>query len=550
MKSPRVFLVSLLLALLASGAGCADEGGDTDVNTTGEGGFKDVREAVIAGSWYPGDRDLLAADINGYLEGAELAPVEGDIVAIVSPHAGYTYSGGVAAHAYAHLRGRTYDSVIVVAPSHRFGFRGVSIFGGDGYETPLGIVPVDRELADAITDPSEGLAYEPRAHAAEHSLEIQVPFLQRTLGSFSIVPIIMGDQSESRIRLLAARIADAVRSHSPRKRVLIVASTDLSHFHEYDRAVALDSVVLDRVNAFDPEGLIEALERGECEACGGGPVAAVMMAARELGAERSTVVRYANSGDVTGDRSEVVGYMAAVLTRKDAGVGGDAPSGGEEVQAPGEKSSEGGKVEAPGGAEPYPGLTEEEQRELLVLARGAIEAAVAGGKAPESTLASKALDTECGAFVTLHRHGSLRGCIGYVRAVKPLRRAVAEMAVQAALHDPRFPEVTGPEVPELDIEISVLSPLEEVGDVSTIEVGEHGLIIQDAGHSGLLLPQVATEQGWDRDTFLDHTCLKAGLPPGSWKREGVTILRFTAEVFGEKSLGMRSSERTSGGRQQ
>jgi AmmeMemoRadiSam system protein A len=164
---------------------------------------------------------------------------------------------------------------------------------------------------------------------------------------------------------------------------------------------------------------------------------------------------------------------------------------------------------------------------------------VAGSGAPRSTLASDALDTECGAFVTLHEAGRLRGCIGYIRAVKPLRQTVAEMAVQAALHDPRFPAVTAAEIPDLDIEISVLSPLEGVDDVSSIEVGRHGLIIQDARHSGLLLPQVATEQGWDRDTFLDHTCLKAGLEPGAWRRDDVTILRFTAEVFGEKSLGMR-----------
>jgi AmmeMemoRadiSam system protein B/AmmeMemoRadiSam system protein A len=531
MKSRWALLLPLLLVLATGGAGCADEGGERDVKATGEGGFKDVRRPVVAGSWYPGDPETLAADIDAYLNDAEVAPIEGEIVAIISPHAGYVYSGGVAAHAYALLRGRRYDSVIVVAPSHRFGFRGASIFGGDGYETPLGVVPVDRDLADAITDPANGFIYEPRAHAQEHALEIQVPFLQRTLGSFSIVPIIMGDQSESRIRLLADRIARAVKSSSPGKRVLLVASSDLSHFHDYDTAVELDSVVIERVRAFDPEGLIEALGRGDCEACGGGPIAAVMMAARQLGADRSTVVKYANSGDVTGDRSQVVGYMAAVLTRGHGHPEGDPTSSAG--RAGGSREARSTKPK------PYAGLTEDEERELLRLARSAIEAAVAGGAPPRSTLASEALDTDCGAFVTLHESGRLRGCIGYIRAVKPLRETVAEMAVQAALHDPRFPAVTADEVPRLDIEISVLSPLEEVDDVASIEVGRHGLIIQDAHHSGLLLPQVATEQGWDRETFLDHTCLKAGLPPGSWRRDGVTILRFTADVFGEKDLGVR-----------
>jgi AmmeMemoRadiSam system protein B len=296
MKSPRVSLVSILLGLLVSGVGCADEGGETNVNATGSNRSGEIREPVVAGAFYPGDPGVLAADVDRYMESAAAGALEGEIVALISPHAGYVYSGAVAAHAYTHLRGRTYDSVIVVAPSHRFAFRGASIFGGDGYETPLGVVPVDHDLAAAIADHSNGFAYEPRAHEAEHSLEVQVPFLQRALGEFSIVPIVMGEQSEARIRLLASRIADAVRSQSPRKRVLIVASTDLSHFHDYDRAVALDSVVLERVNAFDPEGLIASLAQGECEACGGGPMAAVMMAARELGADRSTVVKYANSG--------------------------------------------------------------------------------------------------------------------------------------------------------------------------------------------------------------------------------------------------------------
>jgi AmmeMemoRadiSam system protein A len=145
-----------------------------------------------------------------------------------------------------------------------------------------------------------------------------------------------------------------------------------------------------------------------------------------------------------------------------------------------------------------------------------------------------ALETECGAFVTLKKRGALRGCIGHVVGVKPLVRTVMEMAVQAAFHDPRFPPVTAGEVDDLTLEISVMSPLTEVGDVSEIEVGAHGLVIRAGGRSGLLLPQVATDYGWDRETFLEHTCAKAGLPSDAWKTEGVTILKFTAEVFGEE----------------
>ena len=312
----RTYLVvpAVLLALLLSAAGCGAEGGDAEVNADRQEAAGTVRRPVWSGanSFYPSDPEILARDVDGYLDSVETGELEGGIVALICPHAGYVYSGAIAARAYAHVRNVPFDTAIVVAPSHKFPFRIASVFGGDGYETPLGVVPVDRELADAISDASGGFGYTPQAHAEEHSLEVQVPFLQRALGDFSIVPIVMGEQTETAARLLAARIATAVKGAAG-KRVLLVASTDLSHFHDHDVAVELDSHVVDAVADFDPEGLLDSLARGECEACGGAPAAAVMMAARELGARKSTVVGYATSGDVTGDKSRVVGYMAAVL---------------------------------------------------------------------------------------------------------------------------------------------------------------------------------------------------------------------------------------------
>jgi len=521
-------VVAALLVLLAGATGCGAEGGDGHVNADRHEAAGEVRSPVWAGpgSFYPSDPDVLARDIDGYVAAAGTEELSGGVVALICPHAGYRYSGAVAAKAYAHVRGVPFDTVIVVAPSHRFPFRTASVFGGDGYATPLGIVPVDREIADSMTDPSAGFGYEPRAHSEEHSLEVQVPFLQRVLADFRIVPVVMGEQTETAVRLLASRIARAVKEASG-KRVLLVASTDLSHFHDQDTAVALDSHVLEAVADFDPEGLLNSLARGECEACGGGPAAAVMMAARELGARESTVVGYATSADASGDHSQVVGYMAAVLH------GAPAPEG---VREPAEgkagDSSEGPNATTAGAA--YDGLTEQERAALLSLARRSILAEFAGQWPPPTEFTSEALRAECGAFVTLEKRGSLRGCIGYVEAYKPLERTVMEMAVQAAFHDPRFPAVTADEVQDLTIEISVMSPLSEVEDVSGIEVGTHGLVIRGLGRSGLLLPQVATDYGWDRETFLEHTCAKAGLPPDAWKEEGVKILKFSAEVFGEE----------------
>ncbi len=526
-------LLLVMLVLVFGAPGCASEGGDENVRSTDEDGRRDIRPPAVAGSFYPGDPATLASDIDGYLDAAPVAKLDGRIVALISPHAGYVYSGAVAANGYALLRGADFETVIIVAPSHRFGFRGASVYGGDGYETPLGVVDVDEPLASAIRDASGSFVYEPRAHVAEHSLEVQVPFLQRALGRFRIVPIIMGSQDEGTVRTLASAIASAVRATNDPDRVLLVASSDLSHFHGYDEAVGLDSVVLEHVEAFDPEGLLRALAGGECEACGGGPMATVMMAARSLGASHAKVLKYANSGDVTGDRSGVVGYMSAVLTRPGSGRSSGASGSDKEADDPPAAGS-GRPGGATGEVRPYAGLTGEEKRALLVLARRAIEADLAGERPPEVGISTPALEEKCGAFVTLHEGGRLRGCIGYVVAVKPLYVTVREMAVQASQHDPRFPPVQASELPDIDIEISVMSPLKVVDDVSEIVVGRDGLVVQDGSRSGLLLPQVATEYGWDRQTFLEHTCMKAGLPTDAWKRDDVTIFRFSAEVFGEK----------------
>jgi AmmeMemoRadiSam system protein B len=240
---------------------------------------------------------------------ADATRISGELVALVAPHAGYVYSGPVAAYAYKLLKDRTFDVVAVISPSHRAYYRGNAITEKRYYWTPLGTVPVDEEL---ITDLAQHAPVTRVPQDAEHSLEIQLPFLQRTLGEdWALLPIMMGDHSLAACRTLGNGLAAALQD----RRVLLVASTDLSHHHPDATARRLDQVVLDRVNAFDPEGLAEDLESHACEACGGGPTVAAMLAARALGATDSTVLHYANSSDVTGDRSNVVGYMAAAITR-------------------------------------------------------------------------------------------------------------------------------------------------------------------------------------------------------------------------------------------
>lgn len=469
--------------------------------------MKEIREPAVSGTFYPDRPEILQREIEKYLDQARPERVEGEVVALVSPHAGYIYSGRVAASAYRLIQGKGFDSVVVVAPSHRVAFKGASIYDRGGYRTPLGIVPVDVELSQKMMERWRGLQFLPEAHRQEHSLEVQIPFLQVVLKSFRLVPIVMEPYwSLETCRALGQAIAETVRG----RKVLVVASTDLSHFHSYEKAVQLDRIVLGHLERFDAEGLSRDLIEGRCEACGGGPLITVMMAARALGADRSKVLQYLNSGDITGDRSRVVGYVSAVLYRK---------TGGKE-QMKGEKRV---GVDL--------GLSEEEKKVLHHIARTVIEHRAKGKPLPEFKIETPKLKEPRGAFVTLHKRGQLRGCIGYIEARGPLHKTVEEMAEAAAFRDPRFPPVTEHELPELEIEISVLTPLKRISDLNEIEVGKHGLYIRKGFFSGLLLPQVATEYGWDRKTFLEHTCQKAGLPSNAWKERDTEIYIFSADIF-------------------
>lgn len=270
--------------------------------------MKTLRKPAIAGSWYPGKHSTLKQEIEKYFAYVPDIDLAGEIAGIVAPHAGYLYSGQVAAYAYKLIRGKKYDAVVIVGPSHHVAFPGVSIISEGGYETPLGVVPIAEDLADKIKKFSGVVKDIPGPHLQEHSLEIQLPFLQVALGDFSLVPLVMGDQRAATCYELAQAIYLAVQD----KKVLIVGSSDLSHFHNYNAASQLDAVVLKHLQSGDAEGLLKSLNSDMCEACGGGPMAVAMLVAKKMGAGKAQLLKYANSGDVTGDKSSVVGYAAAV----------------------------------------------------------------------------------------------------------------------------------------------------------------------------------------------------------------------------------------------
>ncbi len=461
-----------------------------------------VREPILAGIWYPDDPAVLSKDIENLLFNTPPPSMKGKILAIVSPHAGYRYSGQVAAHGYKAIQGKKFDDVVLIGPSHRAYFKGIAIYPKGGYKTSLGVVPVDEVLSQEIMKKSHLVTAIPEAHMHEHSLEIQLPFLQKVSKNFKLVPMVMGDQSWETSVALSQAIASSVNG----RRALIVASSDLSHFHRYEEAVKLDDLLIKHISNMDTEGLSRSLSTGDCEACGGGPIITAMLAAKALGANKAKILKYANSGEVTGAKGSVVGYVSAVI-----------------IQNPG------GEMKGKVGCDL--GLTEEEKQLLHHIAKTVIERRLKGEQIPKFDVSSKTLKEQRGAFVTLNKHGSLRGCIGYIEGYKPLYEAVAEMAEAAAFRDSRFMPLAQDELKDIEIEISVLTPLEKITDINQIEVGKHGIYIKKGFYAGLLLPQVATEYRWDRKTFLEQTCRKAGLPSDAWKEEDTVIYIFSADIF-------------------
>jgi len=468
-----------------------------------------VRPAAVAGSWYPSDPDELARVVDEMLAAVE--PIDGGPIGLVVPHAGYVYSGPVAACGFKQLEQGEYDVAVIIASDHQPPLSDpISVWAEGGFETPLGVVPVDAELAQALIAADPCITFDPATHEGEHPIEIELPFLQRVCPNCSIVPILMGADDEETVQALTHALLAALHG----RRAVVIASSDLSHYPAYDDALTVDGATLGAIETFDPARVRETtdeLMRSDFTnlvtcACGEAPILVTMRIAQGLGADTVTVLRYANSGDSPyGDRGQVVGYGAVMFWRYEP-----------------------------------PDLTAQQREGLLALARTTIVEYLETGEISTYETDDPALTRRCGAFVTLRERGNpstglrarLRGCIGHMRADTPLYRVVQEMAVSAATSDPRFPPMTAEELDEVSIEISVLSPLRRITETGQIKVGTHGLVIVQAGHQGVLLPQVPVGQGWDREEFLENLCLKAGLPPDCWIGQP-TLYAFTAVVFRE-----------------
>jgi AmmeMemoRadiSam system protein B/AmmeMemoRadiSam system protein A len=438
--------------------------------------------------------------------------VKGEILGVVSPHAGYLYSGQTAAFVYKALKDRKKKLVVLLGPSHRYYVKGFSICDKGEWETPLGTVSIDEEFASKLKSHSKLIVNEPQAHAEEHSLEVQLPFLQKTLKDFKIVPIVFNVEEPSMLGILVDALSAELKN---RKNWVIVASSDLYHGGNYNTAKTVTDKVDEYIKKFDYEGLLEydrkMRDSGACAACGTSAIAVLLQVMKNLGVTEVKLLASTTSGDVTGEKTGyVVGYGGWAFVKN---IAKDTKS--KEAESAVEFN-----------------LTSRDKERLLVIARETITQYVGSNKTPEFKIESKILQKECGAFVTLKKKGNLRGCIGLIVADKPLYLAVRDMAIAAATQDPRFPALSPSEIDDIEIEISVLTPMQKVNSADEIEVGRDGLMIRRGYMSGLLLPQVPVEQGWDKKTFLEHTCYKAGLPRDAWKSS--ELWKFQAIVFSEK----------------
>jgi AmmeMemoRadiSam system protein B/AmmeMemoRadiSam system protein A len=489
----------------------------------GDGG--EVRSPAVAGKFYPESAAILKDAIKKFMGDAIPVRTESPL-AIVVPHAGYIYSGQICADGYSQVRNKVYDVVVILGTNHTTSdLKKIALYEGSGFRTPLGTIPVDREIIAALIAASPDCKRDNRPHAREHSVEVQVPFIQVLFPNAKIVPAIVGNADIG----LYTRFGDALAKVLTGKRALIVASSDLSHYPSAADAEEVDKKTLEAIAALDPAAFRATVQaqtsrriRGlDTCACGEAPIMAAMAAAKAMGARSGRVLSYAHSGDIPiGDRERVVGYGAVAFSASQ-----------EKQQKAMETPAVNGQT-----------LSPTDKKALLALARETISRYLALQMLPLPRGFSPSALEHRGVFVTLKKRGTLRGCIGRMIPDRPLATLVGTMALQSAFEDTRFNPVTLKELPDLEIEISVLTPMKPVSGFTDIVVGRDGVLLQKGGRSAVFLPQVAPEQGWERDEMLDNLSMKAGLPAGGW-REGARFSTFQALVFSEAENKMGRGSR-------
>jgi len=473
------------------------------------------RQPAVAGQFYPAAKGELQDLLKKLF--ADAAPSRNipNVVAIICPHAGYIYSGGVAASSFSQIDPKKqYDNIFILGPSHYMGFEGASVYTDGNYITPLGAATVNRTLGEKLVQESPLFTRDPSPHAGEHSVEVQIPFLQYYLKkNFTIVPIVIGAREPGTCRAIAAVLKPYLNPHN-----LFVISSDFSHYPGYDDAVRVDNLSADAIVTNSVSRLMEVTQETEGKKipnlfttmCGWSCILTLLSITDGSPDFEYTRIQYKNSGDMpAGDKGRVVGYNAIAVSLREK-VGSTSP-----------------------------GLTKPSEKKLLSIARDAIVKYVARKEIPpiDTSGLSQTAKMNGGAFVTLRKNGELRGCVGRFEAAEPLYKVVQEMAIAAATEDYRFEPVQAGEVAGLEIEISALTPMRRISSIDEIELGKDGVYIRKGNRSGTFLPQVEEETGWSKEEFLGHCAQdKAGLGWDGWKDAEIYVYRAT--VFSEKELGM------------
>ena len=490
-----------------------------------EPSFGKTREPVVAGQFYPSDAKELKETIKGYFENIKSLPAqEGDILGVISPHAGYIFSGQVAAYSYKFLSQYKLDNpiIVLIGPSHNYYLPKPAVWSLGSFLTPLGEVKLEDDFIKEILKEKDFFENLPQAHIPEHSLEVQLPFLQYIYPKFTIVPILVSRYEYSFSSKISEKLASVIKKYPTKRKIVIVCSTDMSHYPKYEDAIKVDNQAIEVVKVYDPKKYFDEIPKLEktnvsnlhCVFCGETAVGITMITTKILGGNKTLVLKYANSGDVSfyGDKSRVVGYLSLAFLKSAKLQEGKTKDMKEEEFK----------------------IKEENQKILLSLARQAIKEYLKTGKIIDYKTTDKELLEPAAVFVTLTKRGQLRGCIGTTIPQFPLYQAVINMAIAAATEDPRFEPMSLSELDEVKIEISILSPLKRVFSHKDIKEKVHGVVVRREGRSGLFLPQV-WEQLPKKEQFLSELCWsKAGLPPNAWQDPKTELYVFTVFAFEEE----------------
>jgi AmmeMemoRadiSam system protein B/AmmeMemoRadiSam system protein A len=479
-------------------------------------GQKDAvdRQAVFAGQFYPDDAGELKSTLKDFFSQAVNKQSNTGVAALIAPHAGYPYSGQVAASAYNQLDPQSrFDNIFILAPSHRVSFEGASIYHKGDYRTPLGKVTVNRKLASKLIDEHDVFVFNEAAHSKEHSLEVQLPFLQYYLKQdFRVVPVVIGTQDQATLRKMADILAPYFNENN-----LFIISSDFSHYPEYNDAKEVDHATAAAITKNSPNKLVQTLRSNAkkdisnlaTSMCGWAGAYTLLNITKNRSNISIEKIQYKNSGDVTSRKNRVVGYWAISFSREN------------------NKKQHTMNFQ----------LNEREKKTLLNIARKSLEGYIRNKRVPDfdKEEISETLKRETGVFVTLQKKEELRGCIGRFEADIPLYKLVGKMAITSATQDMRFPPVSEEELDEITIEISVLTPMEKIQSIDEIKLGTHGIYVKKGPASGTLLPQVADKYDWTREEFLGHCARdKAGIGWDGWK--DAEVYTYRAIVFSEEEL--------------